>query len=269
VSSTGPRSNQGTRLAAVISGAVFGSIVGPALGSLVTLTGRVGVFVGIAVVCVALTVPIWFLRVSHSIIGRSDRGLLTLSAKAWLALLVSLFIGAFFSALGVMVPLEAVSMGAAATVVGFAFVVGSIGQAITAPLVGRLTDHRGAARVMGVALSAAAIVTVGLIVAPGAWGPVIMLAVVIPIGGAVYTPTTVAVDDAAHELHMEPAIAFSAWNFAWAIGVGAGAVLGPWAAQVLTNNGVYAIMALMSAVLGVASWRQRPRSSAIESSAGE
>ena len=261
VSSTGPRTTQGTRLAAVISAAILGSIVGPALGTLVTVAGRDVVFVGIAVVCCFLTLPIWLLGETHSSVQRSDRGLLQLARTAWLTLLVCFFIGTFFSALGVMVPLEAVSLGAPATVVGFAFIMGSVGQAALAPLVGRLTDSKGAMRVMAAALSSAAILTVGLVVAPGALGPVAVLAVLIPLGGAVYTPTTVSVDDVAHRMQLEPAIAFSAWNFTWAVGVAIGSVAGPAVAGFTGNSAVYVVLAVLAAGLGFVCWRGRLRDS--------
>ena len=257
VSSTGPRSTQATRLAMVISSAIIGSLVGPALGTLSTVVGRLPVFLAIAVVAWVLIVPIWRLGETHSTVVTSEKGLRRLLGSARVALGVTFFIGVFFAVFCVLVPLEAVSLGASATVVGFAFIVGSLGQALLSPLIGRLTDSRGAIRVMSAALGASAIVTLGLVVAPGALGPVVVLAVLFPVGGAVYTPTSVAVDHAAHRLALAPAIAFSAWNLLWALGVAIGSVAGPAVAGFTGNSAVYIVLAVVSAGLAFVCWRSR------------
>ncbi|MCX6458971.1 MAG: MFS transporter [Actinobacteria bacterium] len=268
VSSTGPRSTQATRLATVISAAIVGSLVGPVLGTLITVTGRAPVFVFIAVVSLVLIVPTWFLGESHSTVEPSDHGLRHLLSTAALALAITFFIGLFFSALSVMIPLEAVSLGASATVVGFAFIVGSLGQALLGPFIGRLTDKQGAVRVMSLTLSVLAILTFGLVVAPGALGPVVVLAILLPVGSGVYAPSSVAVDHQGHLLKLAPAISFSLWNMLWALGVALGAVVGPLIAQYTGNPWVYVGLAVASGILGVIGWTQRTRGIAVPSVGG-
>jgi predicted MFS family arabinose efflux permease len=260
VSSTGPRSTQATRLATVVSAAIVGSLVGPALGTLITVTGRAPVFILIAAVSLVLILPTWLLGESHSTIEPSDHGLRHLLSAAALALAITFFIGLFFSAIGVMVPLEAVSLGASATIVGFAFIVGSLGQALLGPYVGRVTDRRGAKRVMSVTLLTLGILTFGLVLAPGALGPVVLLALLLPIGAGVYAPSSVAVDHESHALNLAPAISFSLWNLMWALGVALGAIVGPFIAQYTGNPAVYAMLGIAAALLGVLGLRARSRS---------
>lgn len=250
VSSTGSRDTVATRLGTVMSLAVAGTLAGPVLGTAMTVVGRTAIFVVIALVTLALVVPTVMLPPSHSDLEHQERGLWKFARDEWHVLGVTTYGGALFSAISVLVPLTAVARGMSATVVGTAFIVGSLAQAVTGPLIGRVTDRQGPARVMSWALGATAVMCVGLALAPGQVGPVVMLAILMPVAGAIFTPTMVAVNNEARHRLMAPAIAFGVWNLVWAVGLTLGSLVGPLAADATSNEAVYVALGVVA--LGLA-----------------
>jgi len=259
VSSCGPRESRGSRLAVVMTVAITGGLVGPALGTLVTIIGRSEVFLAIAAVSALTVIPVVLLRGSHSVVERNPRGLRALVRGAWLVFAIDFYAGISISAISVMVPLQAVVLGASATAVGIAFTLGSVGQAALSPVAGRVADRRGPMLPMAVALCVVAGLLVIMAMVPGVMGPVVVLVLLLPVAAFLYTPNSVAVDRRASALDLEPAIAFAAWNLLWALGIGLGAVVGPAAAEVVGNPGVYVALAAMAVLLGAIGWRHRTR----------
>ena len=253
---SGPRSTQGTRLATVMSSAIFGTLIGPVLGTLITVTGRTTVFVALGVLSLLLCVPTYLLGRSPEVDPHLEEGLGLLVRNVWPAMAAAFYIGTLMAAVTVMVPLESVARGTSATLVGIVFIIGTLLQAALGPPMGRLTDRLGAPRVLIATLAVIAGLCVALMLAPGALGPMLVLLVLIPAGVGVYTPTMVSVADGAHHLGLATAIAFSAWNLMWALGEGIGSIGGPGLAQLTSNPLVYLLFGVAAAALAVGSRRQ-------------
>ena len=253
---SGPRTSQGTRLATVMSSAIVGTLIGPVLGTLITVTGRPTVFIALGLLSWALCIPTYLLGHSPEVDPHLEEGLGVLVRREWPAMAAAFYIGLLMAAVTVMVPLDAVSRGTSATVVGVVFIIGTLLQAALGPPVGRITDRVGAQRVLTFTLTVIAGLCVALMLAPGALGPMLVLLVLIPAGVGVYTPTMVSVADGAHAMGLATAIAFSAWNLLWALGEGVGSVGGPGLAQFTSNPVVYLLFGVLAAALAVGGRRQ-------------
>ena len=211
--------------------AVFGALLGPALGGVATLAGIRATFLAVSVAGALLCAFLATAQGSSarpqslSALRRADSRLL---AALWLVILPALL----FGVLTVLVPLKLHGFGWGGVAIGGLFLGTAALETALNPVLGRLTDVRGRTQPVRVALMASIAVSVAL-----AWaGSAAFLAVLVVAAGlsygALYTPGMALVSDSAERNGIAQGLAFGVMNLGWALG----AVIGPAAGGALAQS---------------------------------
>ena len=246
---------RGEVLGSVFGSAIFGTLLGPIVGTLAVAIGTGVVFAGVGAFTLALVA--WTLR--HPEPPRAERehtvpiGTLLRKPQVllclWLFLLEALMVGAT----GTLLPLRLSQLGASGVAIGLTFVIASLFATVGSPLLGRLADRRGA-RALTVGSLLVTAVLVATLPFPSS-ALVLAVLTVITLGGpsmGFVLPSISTVTDMAERTGVEMALASVLLNFAWAFGEVIGA---PTAATVshLTNDTVALLLvsALMLVTLAV------------------
>ncbi|MHB8471003.1 MAG: MFS transporter [Gaiellaceae bacterium] len=219
-----PRERRGEVIGTAMGAAVFGAMLGPAIGSAAALLGRAAVFSALA--ALALVLAVWAMQLepapaeepSIAALRRALRNR-TFVGGLFLMALPSLL----FGVLSVLGPLHLSAAGWGAAAIGAVWLTGAALETAQAPLVGRLLDRRGPLGPVRVALAGSAVASLGLATSarPLAYVPLIVLAAA--FYGVLFTPAFALLADGAEQVGLAQGMAFGLMNAAWA----AGAVLGP------------------------------------------
>ena len=248
-----PRERRGEALGSVFASAIFGTLIGPVLGTVAVAAGTAVVFACVGGVSLALTA--WTLRYPEPpraalgagaplrVLARDPR----IALGCWLILLEACTIGAT----GTLLPLRLSRFGASAVAIGLTFVLASVLALLVNPAVGRLVDRRGVLLPLSAGLGATAVLLV-LLPVPAAPLPLAALTVLV-LGGpltAYGLPAISIMTDAIERVGAALAFGSMLFNLAWATGETIGA---PAAATVAraTSDAVplAALAALMLATL--------------------
>jgi MFS family permease len=257
-----PRERRGEMLGSVLASAIFGTLIGPMLGTVAVAAGTGVVFVCVGGVSLGLTA--WTLQHPEPpraalgagaplrVLARDPRILL----GCWLILLEACVIGAT----GTLLPLRLARFGASGVAIGITFVLASLLALLVNPAVGRLLDRRGIVLPLTVGLGGTAVL-LALLPLPQSPLPLAALTVLV-LGGplsACAMPAISIMTDAIERIGAALALGTMLFNLAWAIGETIGA---PAAASVsrATSDGVplAALAAVMLATLAISS-RLAPR----------
>ncbi len=222
-----PEERRGQMIGTLLSAAVVGVLLGPALGSAAATFGIPLVFAFVS--AVGLSVALWtsvtpapghlpgrpFARVFAAFRPRPATGLAFIGFSPLL-----------YGVLAVLAPLELARLGWGATAIGGVFFVAALFEAIVHPLIGRWTDRAGYRPPILAGLFASFAVLLALPWAPSA--PLVALLVVIAdvAFNAPLVPGTALFTREAEKAGIDGALAFGATNFAWASGYALGASLG-------------------------------------------
>lgn len=221
-----PRARRGEVLGSVMASAIFGTLVGPAVGTLAVAAGTGIVFAGVGVVSLALTA----LTMRHpeppaaALGARAPARALATSRSFvlgfWLILLIACTIGAT----GTLLSLRLSHFGSSGIAIGVTFILASLLSTVLAPAIGRLTDRRGNALplIAGLGLSA---VLLALLPLPQSALPLAVLTV-LALGGPTTGCTTAAMSlmtDAIERIGAALAFGTMLLNLAWGIGETIGA----------------------------------------------
>ena len=244
-----PRERRGELLGTVIAAAIFGTILGPVMGTLAVAVGTKIVFSGLGLVAVGLAAwtfghPAPPQSGAHE--GTPARALASsprMLLGAWLILLEACTIGA----LGTLLPLRLSHLGASGVAVGATFVLASVVSTVIAPMIGRLTDRRGP----GLPLCMGLLTATPLLVVLPLPKSVLALAVlsVITLGGPLtaYTvPAMAVITDSAERLGITLVLSSMLFIIAWAIGEMIGA---PAAASISQASSDAVPLALLAAIM--------------------
>jgi MFS family permease len=220
----GARERRGELIGAAMGAAVAGALFGPVIGAAAALLGRAEVFSslgGLAVVLAVLTVRLAGPAPEKSSAGSFARAFGNGRFLGGLALMsmASLLEGN----LSVLAPLHLAAAGWGATAIGAVWLLSAGMEAAGAPLIGRLSDRRGALLPVRVALVAGVLASLVLSFGsrPLTYAPLLLIASV--SYGALFTPALALIADGAERVGLMQGLAFGLMNAAWAVG----AVVGP------------------------------------------
>jgi MFS family permease len=163
---TASPTRRGRAIGAVFSAAIFGTLVGPAIGTVAVALGTGVTFGALGVIALALGAGL--LRQSEPEIAFRGSGLSVGRVLHNRALLLALWLmlleAAAFAVVYALVPLRLARFGASSSAIAASFVAGSAVRTVVAPQIGRLSDHRGAIAptVLGLALAAVALAALPL-----------------------------------------------------------------------------------------------------------
>ena len=250
-----PRGRRGEVLGSVMAAAVFGTLLGPIVGTLAVAVGTEIVFAGVGAVSLALAA--WTLqypepppleRERHTPV-RALAGSPQLILSIWLIVLEAAMIGATAT----LLPLRLSQFGASGVAIGVTFVLASLLATLTSPQIGRLVDRRGPRLPIALGLLVTALLIAALPLPASALGLAILT--VIALGGpstGLMIASMSVITDTAERLGVAIALATMVLNLGWAVGEAVGA---PAAATIahLTSDTVALLLisAAMLATLGV------------------
>jgi MFS family permease len=261
-----PRDRRGEMLGSVFAAAIFGTLIGPMLGTVAVAAGTRVVFACVGGVSIALTA--WTLKhpeppraalgagVPLRVLARDAR----IAFGCWVILLEACVIGAA----GTLLPLRLSRFGASGVAIGITFVLASLLALLVNPAVGRLGDRRGITWQLTIGLGGTAVL-LALLPIPRSPLPLAALTV-LTLGGpltACGIPAISMVTAAIERVGAALAFGSMLFNLAWGIGETVGA---PAAASVsgATTDAVplAALAALMLATLALSSGRRWSRPAA-------
>jgi MFS family permease len=221
-----PRGRRGEVLGSVMASAIFGTLVGPVLGTLAVAVGTRPVFACVGAVSLVLTV----LTLGHPEPPRASPGTpthvraLVRDPRAmlgfWLILLEACTIGAT----GTLLPLRLSRFGASGVAIGLTFVLASLLSTLLTPLIGRLVDRRGSRSPLSAGLVLTAVL---LALLPLPQSPLLLAALtVIALGGPLAVsmiPAMSLITDSVERTGVALAFGTMLLNLAWAVGETIGA----------------------------------------------
>ncbi len=251
-----PTDRRGQVLGSVIGAAIFGTLIGPVLGTAAVAFGGDVLFSVVAALSLLL-VP-WVLR--SPVPPRPEpvrrpplrRVVMTggLVLGGWLVMLDALTIGA----MNTLIPLRLNRFGAPAVVIGGTFLLASALSTVVSPLTGRLSDRRGATLPIAAGLATAAVL-LAVLPLPHTAAPLVVL-VIILMGTCVTgfgIPAAWLLTDASQRAGLVVAVGTTLFNLAFAAGETIGAPVAASVSQhtsdVVPLLGLSAVMLASLAVL--------------------
>jgi MFS family permease len=223
---------RGKLIGSAIASAILGVVLGPALGGVAVVLSPEIVFSGVTLLGVGLCW--WASTISAPSPGERRR---RLDARQFfgrpllMAFCLVLLPAQFAGVLEVLVPLRFDDLGATGLLIGAAFVLAGIVEAITTRFFGGFSDRRGRMLPISVGLLISA-VAASLMPLPESVGPLAVALVLAVVGtGTLWAPATALLSESADRQGLEQGYAFALVNLAWAGGQIIGGAGGSAAAQ--------------------------------------
>jgi len=258
-----PSGRRGEVIGTAMGAAVFGALLGPAVGGAAALIGRDVVFTLLAALAVVLAV--WTMRIesvppevpSLAAMRRALRDNLFIGGLVLMALPSFLF-----GVLSTLAPLHLASAGWGAAAIAAVWLVAAGVETVISPVAGRVLDRRGVLIPIQLALSAAVPVSVGLALGlrPLVYVPLIVLAG--GAYGALFTPAFALIAEGAEQSRLAQGMAFGLMNAAWAVGALVGPAAGGAVAEASGDVVPYLVSATLCATALAAVRRARHRTTA-------
>jgi len=244
-----PQGRRGEVIGRALSAAVVGELLGPVIGVAAGAFGRATVFSGLsglAVILAVLTVRIDTDSIAEpvGVTLRSALGARRFRSGLGVLAVASMLVGV----LSVLAPLHLAAAGWSATAIGATWLIGAGFEASAGPLIGRLSDARGATTLARVALIVSVPFSLALATgaSPTVYAPLVVLAAF--SYGALFTPAFSLVSEGAESAGLAQGMAFGLLNAAWATG----AMVGPAAAGLIAGTTGDAIPFVLAAAGSVA-----------------
>lgn len=247
VVSAAPRGQRGRVIGTVISAAVVGELLGSPLGAIAHEVGTEIVFgsvffFAIGLIALALTIP-----QAAEVEGQPVREAIA-AFRGSNVLRGMIMLGGPSIAFGLMVvlaPLRMDELGASPFLIAAAFGTGSVGEAITGPIIGRYSDRVGRTAPF---LFGIVVITIGVIlmgVFNVLWVQAASVVAVAFGAGLSFTPASTLITDAATSAGINQGYASGTSNVAW----GGGQMIGSAGAGLLAGVSGYLLPSLIVAVL--------------------
>jgi MFS family permease len=242
VVSAGTPQRRGTLIGTVMGAAVFGALLGPAVGALASVAGVRGTFLGVGAggfaVCAGVAASPGAAAQPQplSALRRADARLV---AGLWLVALPALL----FGVLTVLVPLKLHDSGWGGAAIGGLFFLTAAVETALNPLLGRFTDRHGSWLPVKLALIGSVAVSLAL----AASGSAALIAVLVIAAGIAYgsffTPGMALVANGAERSGIAQGLVFGVMNGAWALGNAIGPAAGGALAQTAGDSLPYVLLA--------------------------
>jgi MFS family permease len=227
-----PRERRGTVMGSAMGAAIVGALLGPVIGAVASLVGVRGTFAALAGLGVVLAA--WALRIAPPPIESQPLRIVLVAlrdpafgAALWLMTIPALL----FGALNVLVPLSLSRHGFGALALGAVWVSAAAVEASVNPLIGRVTDRRGFASPVRIALVGSFVVSLALAASER---PPVVVPLVFAAGltfGGFYAPSLTLLSNSAERVGMAQGITFGVMNSSWALGNAIGPAAGGALAQ--------------------------------------
>jgi len=224
-----PEERRGQMIGTLLSAAVVGALIGPALGGAAATFGPAPTFAFVALA--GAGVLLWAALIPGPDAPHKEgpfAGFLgaLLRPRSVAGLLFIAFSPLIFSVFTVLAPLELSAAGWGAAAISIVFLVAAGVETFVHPYLGRWFDRAGFRPpvLAGILLSLAILLAFPV---ASAAGVAVLVALLVVLGaGAFYSPivpSTAMFSRAAEKAGMDGALAFGATNFAWAFGYSVGA----------------------------------------------
>jgi predicted MFS family arabinose efflux permease len=269
--SVAPAARRGELIGAAMGAAIAGALLGPALGALAEGVGTEPVFslaallaVGLAFLCLRLPAP------GHT--GAADpRSLARAIRDGRVAIGMALVTlpGALFATIGVLGPLRLDALGAGAVVIGATFVMASAVEALTSPVVGRVSDRLGRLVPIRIGLLLATPFLLAIPHPEATWAVTALIVLVAPAIGASWAPAMALLTDGVDARGVSVALGFSLMNAAWGIGHVIGGAGGGALGDAIGDVATFAVLAALSLGVALALMRARGLQQELPSQAAE
>lgn len=256
--SAAPRERRGQLLGTALGAGIFGAVFGPVLGSLAALTSRAAVFIGVAVL--ATVTALWSLRLGYVRVRTPAPGALGRAGhnRTYLAGLGLMIVPAFLTGtILVLGPLHLSARGWGAAAIGAVWLVTAIVQSSISPVLGRLSDQRGAIGPVVLLLALGATFSVGLAVGEQ---PLVYAILLVAAGcayGGLYAPAFALIAHGAEDSGLPQGLAFAGMNAAWALGAVVGPASGGAVAEATGDRIPLLLLAALCTATLVVAWSSR------------
>ena len=248
-----PRERRGEMIGTAMGAAIFGALLGPAVGAAAEWLGPRVVFSGIAVIAVVLIALA--LRTSPTPAdpqpARAYLGVIrqpVVLGALWLIVMPAVL----FGVISVLIPLELGDAGWSAAAIAAAFIGAAALETVVAPFWGRFSDRRGRLLPLRIALAGGIVVTSALALADLPWLIVALLVATAVTFGAFWAPAMALLADGAERIGLAQGLAFGLLNASWGAGNAVGPALGGALADAAGDALPYGLMAFACAFTLVA-----------------
>lgn len=246
LSTTIATDRRGAAIGVVMSAALVGALIGPALGAVAVAVGRFSPFLVFSV-C-ALILAVFAARFEETSFDAQSPSSVRSALRhpdivtgVWLVFLAGLFYGI----LVVLAPLRLHAVGWSPTVIGTLFLIAAGIEALLNPMLGRWFDRGGRRQIIRTTLIASAVAAFLLPTLANRWLLALGVIFAAVVFGAFWTPGTVVLSHGVERVALEPGAGYALWNIAWAPATVVGAVVAGWLSDVSGETLPYMLVGLV------------------------
>ncbi|MDQ6815840.1 MAG: MFS transporter [Actinomycetota bacterium] len=252
--STGDPERRGALLGTAFGAAIFGTLVGPLVGTFAAAVSPSLAFGVVAMASLGLGLLVARIRADEGSTRESGTPLRSALAKTdvlmglWLVLLPA----AAFGIVNTLAPLRMASLGASGIAVGATFVVAAAIATATSPAVGYLTDRVGTGSLARLTLVVTAACLAVLMIPHAGWGVAVLTVVFVGVVGPAWTiPAVTMLTSATDRAGLSQGLAAMLLNIAFALGETVGSPAAANLAQIGGDELPFALLAAVSLVTAV------------------
>jgi MFS family permease len=261
-----PPERRGEMLGTALAAAVGGALLGPVVGAVADQVGTGPAFAAAAVAGAALMAVAFIVPNPE---GSAPQGLraawpVVQDRRVGTGLWLTMLAGMAFGVVDVLAPLRLSHLGVTALIIGATFLASAAIESGLSPLVGRLSDRRGALTPIRISLCAAVVVSLLAPVLEPAWLLIALLIVGLPAYGTLFTPATALLSAGADRLQLNQGLAFGLANLAWASGQAVAAAGSGALAQATSDLVPYSLLAGTCLVTFVVLRAKEPHAQGLE-----
>jgi MFS family permease len=248
-----PRERRGAAMGSAMGAAIFGALLGPLIGAIASVAGVRWTFAGVAALGIVLVG--WALQFESPPTERQPVRTLLLAIRdrefvtgLWLITIPALL----FGALNVLAPLAFAHHGFGGVAIGAVWLSAAALEGTINPLIGRVTDRRGFASPVRLALVGSLTTALLLAGIEVPWALVALIFLAAASFGSFYAPSLTLLSQSAEKIRISQGVAFGVMGSSWALGNAIGPAASGALAQATSDAVPYLFGAAICAVTLVA-----------------